>query len=111
MSSNSHAQRTDELHQHDINDAAGDMWSSSSKGKSKTLDTSSTRSGVGATSTQSYRGYAKYAEEARQGTLRQELGSVRRVNEAIEGLIGSLETAKRSMEVCIGLLIIACLQY
>lgn len=39
-------------------------------------------------------------EEAREATLRNELQSVRNINQVIEGLIGSLDRAKGNMDVC-----------
>ena len=46
-------------------------------------------------------GESKYdAEQAREASLRKELESVRSINEVIEGVVESLETAKGNMEVC-----------
>lgn len=41
------------------------------------------------------------AEKTREDVLRQELASVRKVNEAIEGVLGSLQKAKSNMKVCV----------
>lgn len=42
---------------------------------------------------------ATSTKEAHEAKLRQELASVRKVNEAIEGVLGSLEKAKDNMKV------------
>ena len=39
-------------------------------------------------------------EEAREAALRKELEGVRKINEVIEGMIGTLERAKGNMGVC-----------
>lgn len=39
-------------------------------------------------------------EEAREAALRNELQSVRNINEVLEGLLGSIDRAKGNMEVC-----------
>lgn len=39
-------------------------------------------------------------EEAREVALRNELQSVRNINQVIEGLLGSLDCAKGNMDVC-----------
>lgn len=45
-------------------------------------------------------GESKYdAEQARQAALQRELESVRSINEVIEGVIASLETARGNMDV------------
>lgn len=41
-----------------------------------------------------------HQEEAREAALRKELQTVQNVNQAIEGVIESLERAKGNMEVC-----------
>ena len=44
---------------------------------------------------------SKYdAEQAKENSLKKELESVRSINELIEGVVSSLETAKGNMEVC-----------
>lgn len=40
------------------------------------------------------------AQEQHEAKLRQELASVRKVNEAIEGVLSSLDKAKSNMKVC-----------
>lgn len=46
-------------------------------------------------------GESKYDTEAtREANLKKELESVRNINEVIEGVLGSLESAKGNMEVC-----------
>jgi hypothetical protein len=46
-------------------------------------------------------GESKYdAEAAREASLKKELDSVRNINEVIEGVLSSLESAKGNMEVC-----------
>ena len=44
------------------------------------------------------------AEKTREEVLRQELASVRKVNEAIEGILESLQKAKANMKVCVSYL-------
>ena len=39
-------------------------------------------------------------DEAREAALRKELDGVRKINEVIEGVIGTLERAKGNMGVC-----------
>lgn len=46
-------------------------------------------------------GESKYdAAQAREASLQKELEGVRSINEVIEGVISSLETAKGNMDVC-----------
>jgi hypothetical protein len=59
------------------------------KGPSKTTEVVPTRNGE-----------SKYdAEAARDSSLKRELESVRSINEVIEGVVSSLETAKGNMDV------------
>ena len=86
--SHNHTELTD-------NDIDEDLWASPSTtakpGKGARID----KDKLGADD----RGTLFEKEEARQAALHDELSSVRRVNEAIEGVIESLTKAKANMKV------------
>ena len=75
-----------------------DLFASPSK-VSKTAQKSNTKSSEGNAPAQR-NGESKYdAEQAREASLKKELESVRSINEVIEGVVSSLESAKGNMDV------------
>lgn len=81
-----------------------DLWDSPSKRKTKNAKPK-IPSGDGTTTPEpkpSHEGVETLfdRQESREAALRNELQSVRNINEVIEGLLGSLDRAKGNMNVC-----------
>lgn len=80
-----------------------DLWDSPSKRKEKRAKTNNP-SGDGTTTPEPKHAHDEGdtlfdREESREAALRDELQSVRNINEVIEGLLGSLDRAKGNMDV------------
>lgn len=81
-----------------------DLWDSPSKRKEKKRAKTNLSSGDGATTPEPKHAHEEAdtlfdREESREAALRNELQSVRNINEVIEGLLGSLDRAKGNMDV------------
>jgi hypothetical protein len=77
-----------------------DLFASPSK-VSKPSQKPPTRPAESASAGGQRNGESKYdTEAAREANLKRELDSVKNINEVIEGVLSSLETAKGNMEVC-----------
>jgi hypothetical protein len=78
-----------------------DLFASPSKVSKPQKPPTRTAESSGANAGAQRNGESKYdAEAAREANLRKELESVRNINEVIEGVLSSLDTAKGNMEVC-----------
>ena len=81
-----------------------ELWNSPSKRGNKTLKKKIANDSRTTPEPKSSRDkepiYDEEDEETRDAALRNELQSVRKINEVIEGLLGSLDCAKGNMEVC-----------
>lgn len=80
-----------------------ELWNSPSKRGNKTLKkkiANDSRTPEPKSSRKNEPMYDDDSEEARDTALRNELQSVRKINEVIEGLLRSLDSAKGNMEVC-----------
>jgi hypothetical protein len=88
------------LYAHNEDDIDEDLWRSPSKKDNSSNASKGEQSGSSATGPQVHTGKTKYDDgESKEATLRNELQSVRKVNEAIEGVIDSLNKAQSSMKV------------
>ena len=93
------------LYAHNEDDIDEDLWKSPSKKDSSSNASKGEQSGSSATGPQAHTGKTKYDDgESKEATLRNELQSVRKVNEAIEGVIDSLNKAQSSMKVSLPVL-------
>jgi hypothetical protein len=93
------------LYAHNEDDIDEDLWKSPSKKENSSNASQGGQSGSNATGTQVHTGKTKYDDgESKEATLRNELQSVRKVNEAIEGVIDSLNKAQSSMKVSLPVL-------
>jgi hypothetical protein len=82
-----------------------DLWKSPSKKDNSSNASKGGQPGSSATRPQVHTGKPKYGDgEGKEATLRNELQSVRKVNEAIEGVIDSLNKAQSSMKVSLPVL-------
>ncbi len=83
----------------DLSDSENEDLFASPSRPSKPIQKGTTKSAEGNVSAQR-NGESKYdAEQAREESLQRELESVRSINEVIEGVVSSLETAKGNMGV------------
>jgi hypothetical protein len=93
------------LYAHNDDDIDEDLWKSPSKKDNNSNASKGEQSGSSATGPQVHTGKTKYDDgESKEATLRNELQSVRKVNEAIEGVIDSLNKAQSSMKVSLPVL-------
>jgi hypothetical protein len=77
-----------------------DLWTSPSKRKAKSQKAKEKASTAVLESSHAHNSDTLYdREEAKEVALRNELESVRNINEVIEGVVDSLERAKGNMEV------------
>jgi hypothetical protein len=82
-----------------------DLWKSPSKKDNSSNASKGGQTGSSATGTQVHTGKTKYDDgENKETALRNELQSVRKVNEAIEGVIDNLNKAQSSMKVSLPVL-------
>lgn len=89
-----------QLHAHNDDDMDDDQWRLSSKKDISSNASKGEQSGLGVGGSQLHTGKLQHEDaESREFLLRNELESVRKVNEAIEGVIASLDKAKSSMRV------------
>jgi hypothetical protein len=89
-----------QLHAPNEDDIDDDLWNSPSKRDINSKASTDEQSGSAAGGPQVRTGKSKYEDgESKEAILRNELESVRKVNEAIEGVIESLDKAKSSMRV------------
>jgi len=87
------------LYAHNEDDIDEDLWKSPSKKDNNSNASKGEQSGSSATGPQVHTGKTKYDDgESKEAALRNELQSVRKVNEAIEGVIDSLNKAQSSMK-------------
>ena len=88
------------LYAYNEDDIDEDLWKSPSKKDNSSNASKGGQTGSSATGTQVHTGKTKYDDgENKEAALRNELQSVRKVNEAIEGVIDSLNKAQSSMKV------------
>jgi hypothetical protein len=93
------------LYAYNEDDIDEDLWKSPSKKDNNSNASKGEQSGSSATRPQVHTGKTKYDDgESKEATLRNELQSVRKVNEAIEGVIDSLNKAQSSMKVSLPVL-------
>jgi hypothetical protein len=96
MAHNSHGQ----LHAPNTDDLNDDLWRSSSGKDIQSKESKREQLSSGGGGSQLHTGKSKYKdEETKELALRNELENVRKVNDAIEGVIESLDKAKSSMRV------------
>lgn len=83
-------------------DDTEDLWNSPSKKTSRTHEQKTAEeSSSKPEPSHAQRGDSLYErEEAREAALREELQTVRHINQVIEGVLESLDRAKDNMEVC-----------